>query len=78
MKEMKEKCMNMMDSMAPDSKQQCMDMMQSMMSDNENREDDQNNTLNLEVQLEALGCQDELKTSIIELYKKMVEMIKSW
>jgi uncharacterized protein (DUF302 family) len=35
-------------------------------------------TPNLEVQLEALGCQDELKASIIELYKKMVEMIKSW
>ena len=35
-------------------------------------------TPNLEVQLDALGCQDELKTSIIELYKKMIEMIKSW
>lgn len=35
-------------------------------------------TPNLEVQLDALGCQDELKTSILDLYKKMVEMIKSW
>ncbi|MCU7940052.1 MAG: DUF302 domain-containing protein [gamma proteobacterium symbiont of Bathyaustriella thionipta] len=35
-------------------------------------------TPDLEVQLDALGCQDELKTGIIELYKKMIEMIKSW
>jgi len=35
-------------------------------------------TPNLAVQLEALGCKDELKSNILELYTKMVEMIKHW
>ncbi len=35
-------------------------------------------TPNLVVQLEALGCQDDLKTQILELYSNMVEMIKAW
>jgi len=33
---------------------------------------------NLETQLEALGAEGELKANILDLYAKMVEMIKAW
>ena len=35
-------------------------------------------TPDLTVQLEALGCKDELKSNILDLYVKMVEMIERW
>ena len=33
---------------------------------------------NLETQLEALGAEGELKANILDLYARMVEMIKAW